>query len=144
MVGLGSSTKRAVNSFPLTWKVTLTPSRMVCFQDAETILLSSLQIIILLLGELIDVSNLLNANIQIAVSQFATSDNIVKSLSVLYTLGVYATDAVGIAFEALVLGFTLFKTIDLKKEAAAVGISTSINNLLIHDGKLTFLVVFLN
>lgn len=49
----------------------------------------------------------------------------------------YARDAVNIAFEALVLGITLFKTLDLKRTAATLGIRTSLNDLLVHDGMLS-------
>ena len=50
-------------------------------------------------------------------------------------LGIYATNAIGMAFEALILGFTIFKTIGLRKEAEALGIRTSLHGLLLRDGK---------
>ncbi|KAK7681836.1 hypothetical protein QCA50_015183 [Cerrena zonata] len=41
-------------------------------------------------------------------------------------------------FEAFVLGLTLFKTLGIKRQAAAAGVHTSLTNLLVHDGSLQF------
>ena len=44
------------------------------------------------------------------------------------------------AFEALILGFTIFKTIGLKREAEALGIRTSLHSLLLRDGRRFVLI----
>lgn len=49
--------------------------------------------------------------------------------------GVHIRDGINIIFEAFVLGLTLFKTLGIKRQAAAAGVHTSLTNLLVHDGK---------
>lgn len=49
--------------------------------------------------------------------------------------GMVVKDAIGMVFEALVLGYTLFKTVKLRKTISATGPNTTLSGLLIHDGK---------
>ena len=47
----------------------------------------------------------------------------------------YAKYAANIAFEATVLGITVFQTLRSRREAAVAGLHNSIHSLLLRDGK---------
>lgn len=50
--------------------------------------------------------------------------------------GLYIEGTFCIAFEASVLAIILFKTLGVKRAAAAIGLRTSLIDLLVRDGKL--------